>query len=81
MGTGCLATLFGIIALIRFWRTPVPTLWWTTLTLFLADIFLVNALKNSRKMYGPSANETKIIGLIGFSVQISLIVIGIRSFF
>ena len=76
---GCLAFVFGIIGLFRYWNNPIPGIWWTTLVLFVLDIWFTSALENSLKMYGQSANETKTIGFFAFAIQIALIILGIKS--
>jgi hypothetical protein len=81
MGSGCLAFVLGLIGLFRYWSNPLPGIWWATLILFILDIWFVSALENSLKMYGQSANETKTIGILAFSIQIALIVLGVKSFF
>lgn len=81
MGSGCLAFVFGLIGLFRYWDNPLPTIWWAVLVLFVLDIWFVSALENALKMYGQSAKETKIIAIFTFSLQIALVVLGIKSFF
>ena len=81
MGSGCLAFVFGLIGLFRYWDNPLPMIWWVVLVLFVLDIWFVSALENALKMYGQSAKETKTIAVFAFSLQIALVVLGIKSFF
>jgi hypothetical protein len=78
---GLLADIFAVIALIRFWRTPLPWMWWTTLGLFVLELLSTRALKQSLQTNGPRAAATIVIGILCTLLQLALIALGVYSFF
>ena len=58
---GLVAEVFAVIGLIRFWRHPLPVIWWTLLILFFVEWFLIRALK---RKFLQKRDVMKCIGLM-----------------
>jgi hypothetical protein len=77
---GLIAEVFAVIGLVRFWRHPLPGIWWTLLIVFFAEWFLCHALKKEIFQSGDMRSGR------GFLIPVTLlqfaeIGIGIYSFF
>lgn len=78
---GLLANIFSVIALIRFWHSPLPWIWWITLCAFVFELLSTSALKQSLQTNGPRHSATITIGVLCTLLQLALIGIGVYSFF
>jgi len=59
MGTGFIADILAVVALFRLWGTPLPTLWWAVLILFVLEMWFKSALGESLKTEGMGSGITK----------------------
>ena len=77
---GLIAEIFAVIGLVRFWRHPLPGIWWVLLVIFFAEWFLCHALKKEWLRTGD-ARSVLGIAIPTCVLQLAEVGIGIYSFF
>jgi hypothetical protein len=76
---GLLANIAGIVALIRFWGAPLPTIWFIALSLFLLDFLFTNLLRGAIAENKGRSSGTVFLAIICTLIQFGLIGVGVYS--
>lgn len=77
---GLVAEILAVIGLIRFWRHPLPGIWWVLLTVFFVEWYLCHTFKK-QWLRTRDLRSTIGLGILVTLLQLAEIGIGISSFF
>jgi uncharacterized membrane protein (DUF485 family) len=77
---GLVAEIFAVIGFIRFWRHPLPAIWWVLFVVFFAEWFLCQAFKK-KWLRTRDLRSTMGLAIPVALLQLAEIGIGISSLF